>query len=132
MESLPHMQHVVRGQAVDRRHLGALARRWEIGLGFCAHAALADAQQGVWWTPWHHRSVCSMVNETLLDIEFIEPMFSATIWASESSARVVWTTHPLFGRNTPVWILYNVLQLGTGRTEDAGLHPQRRDYRGRC
>src|SRR5215469_5366481 len=57
---------------------------------------------------------------------------SATIWGSESSARVVCTTHPLFERNNPVWIIYNVLQLGTGCTEDAGLHPQRRDYRGRC
>ncbi len=77
-------------------------------------------------------SICVFdVNETLLDIEFLAPLFQR-LFGDRKVLREWFGQLILYSEAiTPVRALHDVLYVGTGRAEDAGLDPRRIDSAGR-
>ena len=76
-------------------------------------------------------SICVFdVNETLLDIEFIAPLFKRLF--GDSRVMREWFGQLILysGGNNLVGALHDVFHVGTGRAEDAGLDPRRIDSKG--
>jgi hypothetical protein len=76
-------------------------------------------------------SICVFdVNETLLDIEFITPLFQR-LFGGRKVLREWFGQLILYSNAITLSGLHDVLHVGTGRAEDAGLDPQRVDSAGR-